>query len=365
MKNRKSEKNEEVAIVRCSGYEQKRVDKALNKIFDLIKPEIKKGSKVLIKPNLVMLSSSKKKQEATITNPALIKGVCKILKQKGCKIYIGESSFMDTDKIFKKTGVERICKQYCENKKPLIFEQEKITTIKDKNAKILNEFRIAKIMKDFDYVINMPKLKTHLLTKYTGCVKNFYGLLPGGIKQKLHNNAKGDKEFSNLLVDIYQNFVPDLNIIDGIVSMEGFGPSSGNPIRTYLVLASKNGIALDIAASKIIGLNPKEVNTNKIGIKRKLYSGWDFKLVGVKKLPEFDFRKPPSPSSKKEMLKNIFKQRPIVVDKKKCIKCGTCAERCPAGAITLNPYPVIDKKKCIRCFCCMEVCPEHALSLKE
>jgi NAD-dependent dihydropyrimidine dehydrogenase PreA subunit len=61
----------------------------------------------------------------------------------------------------------------------------------------------------------------------------------------------------------------------------------------------------------------------------------------------------------------MLRQKPIIVDEKKCVKCGLCAKKCPAKAIKLNPYPEIDKKKCIRCFCCIEVCPQHALSLKE
>ncbi|MEI6126735.1 MAG: EFR1 family ferrodoxin [Pseudomonadota bacterium] len=48
------------------------------------------------------------------------------------------------------------------------------------------------------------------------------------------------------------------------------------------------------------------------------------------------------------------------VDKKLCTKCGTCATLCPAGAITLSPYPVFGPS-CFFCYSCVRLCPENAL----
>jgi len=352
---------EKVAIVKCSSYEQKKVDKAVRSIFEMLGVALGCGSKVLIKPNVV--TAQDKNQVAISTNPSVVEAVCKVLKKRRCKIYIGESSFMDTDEFLKKAGIEKVAKKYAVKKKPIYFEQEKFRYIKDKKAKTLKRFPIAKIVKEVDLIINMPKLKTHILTKYTGAVKNLYGLIPGGLKQRLHNKAKGDKNFSNLLVDIYQNIKPELNIMDGVVGMEGHGPTSGKPKKANLILGSKNAIALDIAASKIIGLTPKSVNTTKEAIRRKLYSNFNFKLVGMKKLPEIHFRKPRG-DARLSRLRRAVREKPIVVNKKRCIKCGRCRDRCPVKAITLKPYPVIDKKKCIRCFCCMEICPKDALHLE-
>jgi ferredoxin len=88
-------------------------------------------------------------------------------------------------------------------------------------------------------------------------------------------------------------------------------------------------------------------------------------VVGIEKLPNLHFKKPIVSGKLTKRILRTLKERPIVVDEKKCIKCGLCAKKCPAKAIKLKPFPVIDKKKCIRCFCCMEICPEDALSLKE
>ena len=129
-------------------------------------------------------------------------------------------------------------------------------------------------------------------------------------------------------------------------------------------MASKNAISLDIVSSKLIGYVPKNILMIKEAIGRKLGS-FKFVLVGMDKLPNLHFKKPIVSEKLPKRMLEILKQRPIVVDKKECVKCGLCAKKCPTKAIKLNPYPEINKKKCIRCFCCMEVCPQDALSLEE
>ncbi len=351
---------EKVSVVKCNSYSQKEVDKAVKESIDLIGFEFKKNSRVMIKPNIV--TANVKNKKATYTQPQIIDAICKILKKNKCKIFIGESSFMDTDEFFKKSGIEKVAKKY--GAKVVIFEQDKLSKIKNPKNKVLKEFPVSKTFKEMDLIINVPKLKTHILTKYTGAIKNLYGVIPGGLKQKLHNDAKGEKKFSNLLVDIYQNIKPELNIMEGVVGMQGHGPTSGSPVNSKIILASKDAVALDIAGSGIIGCSPKKIFAINFAIKRGLYPDYKFELVGLKKLPKIHFKKPPC-KLHQSRLRRAFAQKPIICNEKKCIQCGTCAKKCPVDAITLKPYPVIDKKKCIRCFCCMEICPVDALHLKK
>ncbi|MBU3905197.1 MAG: DUF362 domain-containing protein [Nanoarchaeota archaeon] len=352
---------EKVSIVKCKTYNQKQVDSAVKKALILIDFKFKKNMNVLIKPNVV--GSFPHKQIACTTNPKIIESVCKILKKNKCNIIIGDSPFTNPEQSFKASGIDKVAKKYG---KVIIFEQSKLIDIKDKKAKVLKNFKMSSMLKDVDLIINMPKLKTHTLTKYTGAIKNLYGCIPGGIKQQLHNKAQGDEKFSDILIDIYQNVKPELNIMDGVIGMEGEGPTSGNSVNSGVIMASKNSIALDIACSKMIGYNPKDICAIKHAIDRKLYPDYKFELVGDK-LPKLNFKKPTLNEMKnsRKMIKGLFKETPIICDTTKCVKCGLCAKRCPAHAIILKPYPTIDKKKCIRCFCCMEICPQHAIFLKQ
>lgn len=46
-----------------------------------------------------------------------------------------------------------------------------------------------------------------------------------------------------------------------------------------------------------------------------------------------------------------------------CILCGTCARRCPVGAIPLDTPNQTQKDLCIRCMRCISVCPQQARAI--
>lgn len=54
-----------------------------------------------------------------------------------------------------------------------------------------------------------------------------------------------------------------------------------------------------------------------------------------------------------------------MVNKNKCISCGTCVAICPVGAISFDDdgKARIDRRKCIRCGACQASCPVEAIDL--
>ena len=44
----------------------------------------------------------------------------------------------------------------------------------------------------------------------------------------------------------------------------------------------------------------------------------------------------------------------------RCIRCGLCADNCPAGAIPKAAPQKVDKHKCISCLRCIQICPQSA-----
>ncbi len=84
---------------------------------------------------------------------------------------------------------------------------------------------------------------------FTGCVKNFYGIIPGLRKAEYHKLAPFPDEFGHLLGEIYL-LIKDkvrLNIVDGIIGMEGNGPSSGELREMDIIAAGSDGVAVDSA----------------------------------------------------------------------------------------------------------------------
>src|SRR3989344_1855865 len=206
---------EAVSAVQCDSYELRELEGAIEKALKLIRFKFKKDLIVLLKPNVLGAFHPDK---GVVTNPKFVESVCRILrKNKVKKIYIGDSSYQNTSEALKISGMEDVAKRY--KAELVVFETNPLVLIKDHKAKILKDFIIPSIFKNVDLVINLPKLKTHSLTKLTCAVKNLFGAIPGGRKQEFHRIADTELKFCELLVDIYQNIKPGLNILDGVIGM--------------------------------------------------------------------------------------------------------------------------------------------------
>jgi uncharacterized protein (DUF362 family) len=359
-----------VSVLKCSSYNIEEIYKVIKESLKSIDFKIPKNKKILLKPNVL---GQRKPETAIDTHPAVLDGLCKLLKENKNEVWIGDSggisAYGGTKRAFNISGIEKVAKKY--KAKLISFEASGRKEIIDDKAKVIKKFILAKEPFMVDLVINVPKLKTHVLTKFTGAVKNMFGCVPGGGKSEKHAIAPNEDVFCNLLLDIYKNVKPGLNIMDAVVGLEGDGPGSGGKAKKVgLIIASKDAVALDIVASTIIGYNPLDIKTTKYAIKRRLFSSVDdVRVVGEKNL-KVDFKKPMRKSNlasnmPKFMVKFVFNLTSFkpYVEKKKCKKCGICADVCPVNAIKLEPYPEFDRKKCVLCYCCHENCPYNAIRL--
>jgi len=237
-------------------------------------------------------------------------------------------------------------------------------------SKYLDKIIISRVFTDVDYIINVPKFKTHGLVKITGAIKNMYGMIPGGKKAQLHTLNHSVKEFAELLVDIYQIRIPDLNIMDAIIGMEGNGPTNGKPRSINKILCSDNGVAIDTVMATMMGLQSSMIETIQIANERGLGEMDLHKIEIDGKLETIsDFKTPEKGIFHKIgrfMTPYTFKYAQVkpIVDKQKCKKCYQCIKVCPTKAMQIkNGFPEADRKQCISCFCCDEHCPYSAIIL--
>jgi uncharacterized protein (DUF362 family) len=110
-----------------------------------------------------------------------------------------------------------------------------------------------------DYVVSLPKLKTHHWVGLTCSMKNFYGILPG-IKYGWPKNVLHHNGIPQTVADINATLSNTLSIVDGIDCMEGDGPILGSLKRMGLVLVGSNLPAVDATAARIIGLRPERIS---------------------------------------------------------------------------------------------------------
>ena len=364
MENSKSK----IAISSCNTYDRLKVQKSLEEILDLLgglNSFIKPGSNVLIKPNMLMAKSP----EAHITtHPSIIEAVINAVLDADAIPMVGDSPGGivkgNVEKYYRATGILEVCERL--DVKLLNFEKEGVYLKKRKN----HTYYIAKPVLDCDFLINLPKIKTHGLTIFTSSIKNMYGSIPGLTKTDYHRKSPKPTEFSSRVVDIFALTKPDLNIVDGVMGMEGSGPSNGIPRELGMILFSEDAVALDHYICHLLGKNPKEIPTNRIALNENLGNSIEnTQILGYK--PEIlnDFKWPRNiyytldrfPSSLARFLINFWWTRPAIT-KNKCINCKICQDSCPVSALKDGIIiPEFDYSKCINCLCCMEMCPQGAV----
>jgi len=112
--------------------------------------------------------------------------------------------------------------------------------------------RIAKKFLDADCVINLPTVKTHAEVMFSCCMKNFIGIVVGACKRQVHRDLVGGIVALNQLTPIF------LNIVDGLVAMEGDGPGDGVPRQLNWILSGRDPFLTDAVIARLIGLDPFE-----------------------------------------------------------------------------------------------------------
>lgn len=351
-------------IIRKAEYDYSTLKPIIFELMDSLGGDrIQKNSRVVIKPNLL---SPETPDKAILTHPLIVRAVVEYVLDKGAKPQISDSMAVGSfEKILKVSGIKDTLSGL--NVEYKEFRDSVFVDV----GKPFEKIEIAADAVNADFLINLPKLKTHTQMLLTLGIKNLFGCIVGLKKPEWHFRTGVNREmFAQLLVKIYQAINPAITIMDGILAMEGQGPGKrGQPRQLGVLLGSNNAAALDITISRMLGVAPDDVLTNRIAKEQGLA---DDKIIVDGDLPQVkDFKLPAitplifGPQSLQGLMRRHLVQRPEC-DDSLCKLCGECWKYCPANAITHKRKKLqFDYDKCIRCYCCIEVCPHAALSARE
>lgn len=372
-----------VSVVKCPDYDLNKVLDAVRKAVELaggLEPLKRFGKNALLKPNIIYGVPPEK---AVTTHPVFLDAVITVFREAGFVVTVGEAPPLESfQTVARKSGIMEVIQKH----RVSIAEFNEPVDMRNPEGALVRNFQVAKEVRDCDFIVSLPKLKNHTQMFFTGAMKNLFGVLPGMQKSRYHLLFPEKTAFADMLVDLNVLIKPAFAVMDGIVSMEGKGPSGGDPYPLGLVLASADVLALDIIACEIIGYRYQDIPVLKQALER-MNTPWvkrygDIRVAGEKIssakprsyervtiVSDMGFFKNSVPGFLFDFIRDVWVPRPFF-NGKKCNRCGRCIEMCSAGALTFvqdgslfHKKVRIEMKKCIRCYCCHEICPAKAVRL--
>lgn len=344
---------------------------------------VRPGERIVLKANLLRAAPP---ESAICTHPAVVEAVARLVKEAGGTPVICDSPGGALHKeavlrsLYEKTGMAAAAAAAGAE----LSIDSSTRTVSLPEGKVLRQAEIITPVAEADGVIDLCKMKTHVLMSMTGAVKNLFGVIPGLSKVGYHATHPDHATFADVLLDLTGYVKPRLSLMDGILAMEGDGPgSSGTPRQAGLLLAAANPLALDTAAGAIMNL-PRKDNPVLLAAERRGLTPCrmeDVELIGgtVEELRMADYKFPASTKSNlmdflgplarpaERLCKKALSQTPRI-DGAKCVGCGICAKSCPGQAIAMTApgkKARISQKACIHCYCCHELCPQKAVELHQ
>jgi uncharacterized protein (DUF362 family)/ferredoxin len=354
-----------VAVVACDQYRPPILDAALRRLLAPlggIARFVAPGNKVLIKPNLL---TDRRPEEAVTTHPELVRSLIRLLRAEGAIVAVGDSpaNVVKIEAVWERTGFRAMCRE--ENVELVNLEQGGVRTVEVNGL----AFPIAERVLSADVLINVPKVKTHVLTTLTGAVKNLYGTIPGFTKASLHKRFPKPRQFASVMVALARILKPALSLADGVFGMEGDGPSGGKVVPLGFLAASTDTAALDAGLCRLL-----DIPVSRVPYLVALGEADAHATAGRPVVLETDTptplrrillpRVPPLhwvPDGVFRILRPVVWVRPRFTNA--CLRCGLCVKACPAAALTPGnaDRPTLDGARCLECCCCHEVCPAKAV----
>lgn len=344
---------------------------------------VMRGAKVaILKPNFV---AGRNAETGSTTSFALLKAVAEEVQACGAEPVLCETpgTEFDRDATYTILGVEKFCQE--NGIRILRVDPEggeaDWMELAPAGAKTLRRFRVPRILQEAR-LINLPVLKTHVVSAMTLAMKNPMGILPRPDRRSMHTFG-----IDQSIVDMNMGIKPDLIIVDGSVGQDGEGPLYGDKADLQLLVAGRNSLAVDLVCCQTVGVKPRDIPHLKLALEQLGKPSWTlvgedvgvikkFRLPQQKALYRFifwmmyplDYPYTWVAERGKHLCTTLYGTglvgtRPQIKEEN-CTHCGKCVEACPLPNVIDLKTLKVNYSTCQRCLLCYEACPEKAISVK-
>lgn len=339
-------------------------------------PAILDGRKVaILKPNFV---AGRPASTGATTNLDLLATVAEMVHAAGATPLLCESPGTEFD--FQQTytilGLEEFCRQHDIGIVGPVAEWLELQPV---GARRLKRFHKPAALAG-TCLINLPVLKTHVVSGMSVAMKNLMGLLPREDRRSMHTLG-----IQQCIVDLNRGIKPDLNIVDGSVGQDQDGPLYGRKADLGALVAGRDSLAVDLVCCRLVHVDPQTIGHFRLALEQlgprdphvigdAIESRQTFELPQVHPLYRFAFwlmyplDYPYHRVMGEHLVTALYNTglvgtRPSIV-KEACTHCGACVDACPLPNVIDLDTLRVNPRTCARCLLCYEACPEGAIVVK-
>jgi uncharacterized protein (DUF362 family) len=243
-----------VAIRRVGSYQAELMTPMIETLREFDLPI--RGKTILLKPNFV----GPDPENRINTHPAVVAAARDCFLQLGAeRVLLGDGPALDrdTEGVVESMHLREYMGPLSRSFVDLNLDVPRKTVLRT-NASTLKHLYFPETVLGADLVVSMPRMKTHHWAGVTLSLKNMFGIVPGNCygwpKNILHWAG-----ITRSLLDINATVRPGFAIVDGIVGMEGNGPTQGTPKPCGVLVMGDDPVAVDSTCTRIMGLLPERI----------------------------------------------------------------------------------------------------------
>ncbi len=365
------------------------IARAVDALLSSVSLPVQKSARILIKPNL---NNDLSALTGNSTDLRVLALLVKALKARGyANLTIADGPNIGTFRkgidVFERLGVKAMAGH-------LGVELVDLNNAPAVEVRVATgPVHVAKICMDADFLISVPKIKTHAEAGLSCAVKNLMGCVVGTDKWLMHADLAAN------LVRLNEILKQKLVLVDGLFAMEGNGPGDGSPRRLDLLAAGTDPFRIDVIIARLAGLDWRAVPyltlAHESGLIDDATVGEADKLAPVARLVPPPPRRLATrlldsrclkvvrditrPIHRHEGIRSALHALGIIqdvyekadsridrlkLDRARCTRCGLCVEYCPMELPIIDPGFEFEKSACVRCLYCMQVCPVEAIRIE-
>lgn len=249
-----------VAILTAESYSQK-LENILHCGLQLFHLDVR-GKTVLLKPNLVDYIAG----NHINTHPLVVSAAAECFRRLGAKrVLVGEGPGhqRDTELVLLESGFTNELRQlnvpFVDLNRDGLVRTPLLATYTG-----MEHLWLPRTVLEADFVVSMPKVKTHHWSGVTVSMKNMFGVVPGA-KYGWPKNILHWKGIQESILDVCATVPVHFVIADAIMAMEGNGPLNGHPRLLNRIVMADDPVAADATCARLMGLDATRITHIRIG----------------------------------------------------------------------------------------------------